>query len=184
MRGLPAHGQPVGRNEASGAVPWQWLHEVVAGGSKSQQPRALTGPVEGHIHRLKLLKRMGYGPAQVPQLRARPAGEYAGRHGKITQETRAEEGRALCLWGDAGWGRLVRAGKYEDNHFDDQLALALADNASAVTGTCPRGPVLLVDDIVDSRWTLTICAVLLREAGSGPVFPVALASAAGGGDPD
>ena len=39
-----------------------------------QSPRS-TGPVEGHIHRLKLLKRMGYGPAQVPQLRARLIGE-------------------------------------------------------------------------------------------------------------
>lgn len=38
------------------------------------------------------------------------------------------------------------------------------------------GPVLLVDDIVDSRWTLTVVSALLREAGSGPVFPIALAA--------
>jgi ATP-dependent DNA helicase RecQ len=37
------------------------------------------------------------------------------------------------------------------------------------------GPVLLVDDIVDSRWTMTVVAAVLRQAGSGPVFPVALA---------
>ena len=43
----------------------------------------------------------------------------------------------------------------------------------------PNGPVLLVDDIVDSRWTLTVVGRLLRLAGSGPVFPVALASATG-----
>jgi ATP-dependent DNA helicase RecQ len=43
------------------------------------------------------------------------------------------------------------------------------------------GPVLLVDDIVDSRWSLTVCAMLLRQAGSGPVYPLALASAARGG---
>jgi len=36
-------------------------------------------------------------------------------------------------------------------------------------------PVLLIDDMVDSRWTLTIIAALLREAGSGSVFPFALA---------
>lgn len=36
-------------------------------------------------------------------------------------------------------------------------------------------PVLLVDDMVDSGWTFTVCAALLRQAGSGPVFPVALA---------
>ena len=28
---------------------------------------------------------------------------------------------------------------------------------------------------------MTVCAALLREAGSGPVYPVALASATGGG---
>jgi hypothetical protein len=43
------------------------------------------------------------------------------------------------------------------------------------------GPVLLVDDIVDSRWSLTVCAMLLRQAGSGPVYLLALASAARGG---
>ena len=39
------------------------------------------------------------------------------------------------------------------------------------------GPCLLIDDIVDSRWTLTVVGVALREAGSGPVFPFALAQA-------
>ncbi|HTU92074.1 MAG TPA: hypothetical protein VMF69_18465, partial [Gemmataceae bacterium] len=38
------------------------------------------------------------------------------------------------------------------------------------------GPVLLIDDIVDSGWTLTIIAALLRQEGSGPVFPFALAA--------
>ena len=38
------------------------------------------------------------------------------------------------------------------------------------------GPVLLIDDIVDSKWTLTVIAALLQQAGSGAVFPVALAS--------
>jgi hypothetical protein len=32
-----------------------------------------------------------------------------------------------------------------------------------------------LDDMVDSRWTFTIVAAVLREAGSGPVFPLALA---------
>jgi ATP-dependent DNA helicase RecQ len=48
-----------------------------------------------------------------------------------------------------------------------------------VVNDVPSGPVLLVDDIVDSRWTLTVVGRLLRLAGSGPVFPVALAGAAG-----
>ena len=45
----------------------------------------------------------------------------------------------------------------------------------------PSGPVLLVDDVVRSGWTLTICAVLLRNAGSGPVFPSVLATTNPGG---
>jgi len=43
--------------------------------------------------------------------------------------------------------------------------------------TVPELPVLLVDDVVDSRWTLTLGAVLLRQHGSGPVYPFALAKA-------
>jgi len=42
------------------------------------------------------------------------------------------------------------------------------------------GPVLLVDDIVDSRWTLTVIGNLLLQAGSGPVYPFVLADAGRG----
>jgi ATP-dependent DNA helicase RecQ len=31
-----------------------------------------------------------------------------------------------------------------------------------------------VDDRVDSRWTVTVCARALRRAGSGPVLPLVL----------
>ncbi|MCA8837764.1 MAG: DEAD/DEAH box helicase, partial [Proteobacteria bacterium] len=41
----------------------------------------------------------------------------------------------------------------------------------------PQEPVLLIDDVTDSGWTLTIAAALLLKAGSGPVFPLALTSA-------
>jgi ATP-dependent DNA helicase RecQ len=41
----------------------------------------------------------------------------------------------------------------------------------------PPGPVLLVDDLVDSGWTLTVAGSLLRVAGSGEVHPFALAVA-------
>ncbi|MDP4028961.1 MAG: helicase-related protein [Gallionella sp.] len=37
-------------------------------------------------------------------------------------------------------------------------------------------PVLLVDDVFDSGWTMTIATALLRQAGSGPVYPYALAA--------
>ncbi len=45
-----------------------------------------------------------------------------------------------------------------------------------------EGPVLLIDDMVDSRWTFTITGAQLRAAGSGPVYPVALADTSRGGD--
>ena len=42
------------------------------------------------------------------------------------------------------------------------------------------GPVLLVDDMVDSRWTFTVAASLLREQGCAAVFPFALANTGSG----
>ena len=164
--------------------------------------------------------------------------------GIISAEHRAEPGKALCIWGDAGWGGLVRSGKYHDGRFADQLVRACADlvvrwapqpapewvacipsrrrpdlvphfagrlaerldlpfhralakvedraeqksmanstqQARNVDGSLavspeplPGGPVLLVDDMVDSRWTLTVAAWLLRSNGSGKVWPLALA---------
>jgi ATP-dependent DNA helicase RecQ len=53
--------------------------------------------------------------------------------------------------------------------------LANIEGAFAVTDLVQPGPVLLVDDIVDSRWTLTYVGWLLRQAGCGAVVPVALA---------
>lgn len=37
------------------------------------------------------------------------------------------------------------------------------------------GPVLLVDDVVATGWTMTVAARLLREAGAPAVLPFALA---------
>ena len=169
--------------------------------------------------------------------------------GVISPEHRAEAGKALCIWGDAGWGGLVRRGKYQDGRFADDLVRACADlmaqwtprpapewvtcipsrrhpdlvpdfterlatemglpfhrslskvedraeqksmansvqQARNVDGSLavsleplPGGPVLLVDDMVDSRWTLTVAAWLLRSNGSGEVWPLALALAGQG----
>ena len=54
------------------------------------------------------------------------------------------------------------------------------DGVFEISGNIPVTPVLLVDDIIDSGWTMTVLAALLRQAGSGPVFPVALASTSAG----
>jgi len=53
--------------------------------------------------------------------------------------------------------------------------LANIDGAFVLTATVPSGPALLVDDIIDSRWTLTYVGSLLRRAGCSAVLPVALA---------
>jgi ATP-dependent DNA helicase RecQ len=181
----------------------------------------------------------------IPPRERWPAGGLPryGLSGKIPSNKRAQPGRALAVWGDAGWGGLVRSGKYHEGRFDDQLvdasvellhkwqpapaprwvtcipslrhpslvpdfaarlahALRLPfhavlrkiderpaqksmansskqalnlDDSLALDGPVLTSPVLLVDDMVDSRWTFTVSAWRLLEAGSGPVFPFALA---------
>lgn len=166
-----------------------------------------------------------------------------GVKGFIAPAHQAGSGKALCVWGDAGWGGLVRQGKYHDGYFSDDLVAACVkmiqewnpqpsptwvtcvpslrhpelvpnfaqrlaaalglpfhmviaktdarpeqktmanstqqarniDGSLALNGQpIPPGPVLLVDDMVDSRWTLTVSAWLLRKSGSGAVWPMAL----------
>ncbi|TCK45773.1 RecQ-like ATP-dependent DNA helicase [Leucobacter luti] len=46
--------------------------------------------------------------------------------------------------------------------------------ASVVSQTA--GPILLIDDLIDSRWTMTVAARELRLAGADTVLPFALAS--------
>jgi ATP-dependent DNA helicase RecQ len=47
----------------------------------------------------------------------------------------------------------------------------LAEAIAALDGA----PILLVDDEIDTRWTMTIAGRLLRRSGSGPVLPLVLA---------
>lgn len=169
----------------------------------------------------------------------------AGLGGNIPEELQLCEGRALCVYGDAGWGQLVREGKFESGRFADELVEATAemidkwnpehrptwvtavpslrnpelvadfarrvaeeldlpyrealvktaetppqktmensyqqasnakDTFAAVGDEVIAGePVFLVDDMVDSKWSITVCGIALRETGSGEVYPVALA---------
>ncbi|MDY0324816.1 MAG: DEAD/DEAH box helicase [Candidatus Cloacimonadaceae bacterium] len=46
---------------------------------------------------------------------------------KIPEALQAEEGRALSLWRDAGWGQLVAHGKYQTNRFADELVAACVE---------------------------------------------------------
>ena len=60
------------------------------------------------------------------------------------------------------------------------LLQEMASKAKSIFGPAPKFPalpVLLIDDVVDSGWTLTLTSVLLRLQGSGPVYPFALAKA-------
>ena len=50
-------------------------------------------------------------------------------------------------------------------------------DAFSIVGPVRPAPVLLIDDIVDSSWTVTVIAALLRQTGSGPVHPMLLAQA-------
>jgi len=171
---------------------------------------------------------------------------YGWATGRIPAELQAQEGRALSVWGEAGWARLVEEGKAIGRLPDElvpacvelidgrwrptprptwvtcvpsrrsgamvpdfarRLAAALGlpfrpavskikdtpqqrdmangwqqahnlDGAFAVEESqVLPGSFLLVDDIVDSRWSLTIAAALLRRAGAGEVFPLALCQA-------
>lgn len=169
--------------------------------------------------------------------------------GRIGEDLRAHPGKAVCIWGDAGLGALVRTGKYHDGRFPDNLVTACVDlfnrwnpepaptwvtcipslrhpdlvpslarrladalglpfhavliktddrpeqkamanstqqarnidgSLGVIDGDLPSGPVLLVDDMVGSRWTLTVAAWLLRSRGSDKVWPLALAKTGGG----
>ncbi len=51
------------------------------------------------------------------------------------------------------------------------------ESLAAVLADAP-GPILLVDDLVDSRWSLTVASRELLRAGAPAVLPFALASVA------
>ncbi len=94
------------------------------------------------------------------------------------------------LAAELGLSHVPVLGRTRDAHpqktmYNSYQQVNNAKESLAVVDTPPTGPVLLIDDIVDSRWTLTVCGYLLRRAGSGPVIPVALATATNrGGDTD
>jgi ATP-dependent DNA helicase RecQ len=76
-------------------------------------------------------------------------------------------GHDLAASGSHNSAQRVRA-LHGTFHLDE----ALSGELSKVSG-----PVLLVDDLVDSGWTMTMVAQLLRAAGAPAVLPLALAAA-------
>ena len=61
-----------------------------------------------------------------------------------------------------------------------QQARNLDGALEAAVTSLPSGSVLLVDDLIDSRWTVTVAGWLLRKHGAGKVFPLALSYAGKG----
>lgn len=64
----------------------------------------------------------------------------------------------------------------ENSSFQQNNLIGAFEIASPV----PDGVCLLVDDMVDSRWTMTIAAAMLRKSGVAAVVPFALAVSSGG----
>ncbi len=82
----------------------------------------------------------------------------------------AEIGRLPLL------GTLAPAGPRPEEHANSPQRLAAVWSAFAPPAfALPDGPVLLVDDVIDSGWTATVAARILRRAGASAVLPFALA---------
>jgi len=82
----------------------------------------------------------------------------------------AEIGRLPLL------GTLAPAGPRPEEHSNSPQRLAAVWSAFEVPAfEVPAGPVLLVDDVIDSGWTATVAARMLRRAGASAVLPFALA---------
>jgi ATP-dependent DNA helicase RecQ len=73
--------------------------------------------------------------------------------------------------------RRARDGRAQKEMENSSQQLGNVYGAFEVVGHVPSSPVLLVDDIVDSGWTLTVVGLRLRQAGAGPVLPLVLARA-------
>jgi ATP-dependent DNA helicase RecQ len=63
---------------------------------------------------------------------------------------------------------------FQDDAATNAESAATALRRLSVGSEVPGGPVLLLDDSTRSGFTLTVASVLLREAGAGPVYPLAL----------
>jgi ATP-dependent DNA helicase RecQ len=69
----------------------------------------------------------------------------------------------------------VRPGAPQNTMANSAQQLGNVAGAFQIGSGVPTGPVLLVDDTVDSRWTVTVVGTALRDSGSGPVHPLVLA---------
>jgi ATP-dependent DNA helicase RecQ len=100
------------------------------------------------------------------------------RHGALLADVAARLGERLGLPVVHALAR-TRDGESQARMENSSQQLRNVLGAFAVDGPVPHGPVLLLDDLVDSRWTITVAGMALRDAGAGTVHPLALAKAFG-----
>ena len=92
----------------------------------------------------------------------------------------AEIGRIPHL-GELGYRSAPASGRPPRHQYNSAQRLSAVWQELTVPGEVAAalaqlgGPVLLVDDRVESGWTMTVAAKLLREAGAPAVLPLALA---------
>jgi ATP-dependent DNA helicase RecQ len=104
------------------------------------------------------------------------------RHPGLVPDFAARLANALGLPFIPSIEKVRDTGQQKDMQNSHQQLRNLAGAFEVTTHPHMGGPVLLVDDTVDSRWTFTVLAALLRNQGSGPVFPFALAFTSSGDD--
>jgi ATP-dependent DNA helicase RecQ len=109
----------------------------------------------------------------------RPAPEWVTcvpslRHRDLVPDFAARLAAALGLPFRAALARIADRPEQKSMANSVQQARNVDGSLAAVDPPLPPGPVLLVDDMVDSRWTFTVGAWILRSGGSGEVRPVAL----------
>lgn len=87
----------------------------------------------------------------------------------------ASIGRLEYLGAIASAGPPPRQANSAQRLADLWKRLSLPDDLAARVAAA-EGPILLVDDLIDTGWTTTLSARLLRQAGARAVLPFALAS--------
>jgi ATP-dependent DNA helicase, recQ family len=101
------------------------------------------------------------------------------RHPKLVPDFAKRLADRLCIGYFEGIKKLDAEEQKKFENSDGQYKNA---NDSFEIIQVKKKNILLVDDMVDSRWTFTVCAMKMREMGSGDIYPFALANTAGRGD--
>lgn len=101
------------------------------------------------------------------------------RHPKLVPDFAKRLADRLCIGYFEGIKKLDAEEQKKFENSDGQYKNA---NDSFEIIQVKKENILLVDDMVDSRWTFTVCTIKMREMGSGDIYPFALANTAGRGD--